>query len=135
LDVKHIVLKKGAPPLNQLHMELRVSTRIPFDLQNYQYNASVDGGPTPGTLIGKAVGTPLDALNEERLLFQEGDTSIEEMLGVYEKNLLEVGAEMETNGTHHLVSEYDTLRYEYVLADEAGTVWSELVETVTAEDL
>lgn len=132
VTVKHIALKKDAPPLTQLHMELRVSTHMQLNLKNYAYNADIQGDSMPGMLIGRNVSTLLDAVNEERLLFQAGDVSLEEILGVYDKTIREVG---EVPGEFDNQSEYDTIRYEYVLADEDGVVWSEIVETITNEDL
>lgn len=132
MTVKHIALKKDAPPLTQLHMELRVSTHMQLNLKNYAYNADIQGDSMPGMLIGRNVSTLLDAVNEERLLFQAGDVSLEEILGVYDKTIREVG---EVPGEFDNQSEYDTIRYEYVLADEDGVVWSEIVETITNEDL
>src|ERR1044071_8701621 len=127
--MRQIVPKDGAPSINQLHMELRVSARLSFEPKNYQYHPPKEGeeAPSVNALIGRPIENVFDAISEERLLFREGDFTMEEILGVYDRTFREVGHNEEIDAQNGL-TEYETLRYEFVLADENGTVWTELVE-------
>lgn len=126
---KHLALREGHPPTDQLHMEIRVRVRYPYNPKNYQYHADTPDISTPdvhtGTNIGRAVRGKLDAINEDRLCFDGGDVSIEDMLGIYDRHFVE-GDGLPPNKT-----EFEALHYEFVLVDDSGTVWTELVD-VTA---
>lgn len=108
-------------------MELHTRSRVAFDMQNYQYHA-----PNPnsiqqevkGLLIGHEVQSIVDAVNEERLMLLGSDTSIEEMIGVYEKQIVD----SDDDATRIEGKEDDIIIFEFVLCDESGTVWSEVVE-------
>lgn len=125
---KAIVLKPLAPPLNQLHMEFRVTAKMNYQpsLYAYQPGDSAGGGEVMGTLIGKTVEDILDALNEERLALITSESSIESNLGIYDRPNFEVGDELYDPAVY---SEYQSIFWELVLCDEAGTVWSELKVT------
>lgn len=114
---KHIVLKDGAPPLDQLHMELRVRNRVTFDVSNYRS----DSDYVPH--IGKEASNLVEAANEERLLLLVGDTSEIEMLNLYDATVIEEGDDSEVDSTRKALAAH----FQFVLVDEAGTVWSELV--------
>lgn len=121
---KAIVLKPLAPPLNQLHMELRVTAKLSFDPGLYAYHPDdIVRGEVGGTLIGKTVETLLDAANEERLIVVNGEAGIDEVLGIYDRPNFEVKDELYDPQVN---DEYHSLFWEHVLCDEAGTVWSEI---------
>jgi hypothetical protein len=109
---RKIVLKAGAPPTSELHIELRCRVAFGAKLDASLYDAS--------PLIGKPIASNLDAVNEERLLFITGDSDYADTIGIYERHFFEEGVEAD-------IRECDLLRWEFFLVDEAGTVWSELV--------
>lgn len=121
---KAIVLKPLAPPLNQLHMELRVNAKLSFDPSLYAYHPDDSlRGEVEGTLIGKTVEDLLDAANEERLIVINGEAGLDEALGIYDRPNFEVNDELYDP---QMNDEYHSLFWEHVLCDESGTVWSEI---------
>lgn len=110
---RKIVLKDGAPPTNELHIELRCRVAFKAELNPANYDAL--------PCIGKPIESNLDAVNEERLLLVNGDSDYADTIGIYERYFFEEG--VDANGPDH-----QNLRWEFVLVDEAGTIWSELVD-------
>lgn len=123
MNTKKIALKRGAPDLNQLHIELRAIVKVPFEPTRYVYDPDSDGRVL-GTLIGKTVEDIVDAANEERLIQATGESGLDEHLGIWDRYIAETGEDLQGA----VNTEYEVLRWEFVLCDEDGTVWSELVD-------
>lgn len=111
--VKRIVLNEGAPPFEDLHMEihLRYVSGIKPEQYDEIYNSGVD------TLIGRKIETVLDAVNEERLMFHGGEQALLEVMSSVD-DVDEVGHVSEDAESY--------VSYEIVLVDETGKSWSHL---------
>lgn len=115
--IKRIVLKDGAPPLDQLKKELRFAYVLRQETTDYADTYNVDGSEQ--TLIGHPVENVLDAVNEERLMMLGGENDVYEIIsGAGDWD--EVGS-VDT-------SQVDWVEWLWVLVDENGTVWSEVKE-------
>lgn len=110
---REIVLKDGAPPLEDLRAVLRVDIPYKFDPKNFNLDEAE-------FYIGRKPENLLDAVNEEMLMLAEGTSDVFEIL---------TSAERGDGEGDSPVTE------EWVLVDGDNTIWSEYVETVTSEDL
>lgn len=111
---KHIVLKDGAPPLEELSMQFVMRERMHFDKGNYLSAERANSATIP-CRIGHDVENILDAVNEERLMLIHNDTSPYDILGFDDAE-----PSVDTN-------------WDFQLVDEEGTVWSELVDAPDRE--
>lgn len=128
-DKKKIVLRDGAPPLEHLHMELRVRARFDYRPADYAYEPDAEG-EVMGTHIGRTVSDLLDAVNEERLIQVNGEAGLDEHLGIWDRYIAETGADLQDKAN----TEDEVIRWEMVLCDKDGTIWSELSSTAGPEN-
>lgn len=111
---KEIVLKAGAPPLEELRAVLRVDVPYKYEPKNF----GIDG--EGGYLIGRKPENLLEAVNEEMLMLEKGESDLFGIITGIERGVGEVNS---------------PVTEEWVLVDSDNTIWSEYTETVTSEDL